>query len=518
MNIILLNPPPNDRSWYRVEHLGIAYLAAYLREKGHIVQLLDSLLEELDETGTCDAVMHRMPYVDILGITATEPQTIFSGVEIVRLLKQKGINPFVVAGGYLPTFWHEALLHKYHEIDCIVLGEGEEALNDLANALERKTTIDKIPGLALRNNGGDVILTPIRRLIPNLDTLPFPARDYLPLAYKKYHHAVISASRGCHHKCSFCQISQFYRLSSGRPYRSRSAANIADEIEILINQYDVRSIFFVDDEFITNSPKRKHILRDLINEIRKRGLKFSFSIQYRADTGAQEELLEELKDVGLSTVFIGVESGVDSVLNRFEKGINRIDIQRSLQIVKNLELNLIVGYMIYDPHTTFEELKASIEYLLTPEAPSLQDIHGMMVLKGTLEEKLLQEKNLAIERDFKINYRIPDKRVEAFADLLRHYFPIYRSAVLDIYELLFMLVNLPQEIQAEKKQIDAKLRELHLYFLKTAITELSQGKLLDEAPLLDEMKNAFASLSIETQHFVSKGKESIQDTSNPNYP
>ncbi|HOG20895.1 MAG TPA: hypothetical protein PKW37_10690, partial [Salinivirgaceae bacterium] len=61
MNILLLNPPPFDRSWYRVEHLGIAYLAAILRQAGHCVLLLDSLLEDLDIQNTVQVILERMP-------------------------------------------------------------------------------------------------------------------------------------------------------------------------------------------------------------------------------------------------------------------------------------------------------------------------------------------------------------------------------------------------------------------------------------------------------------------------
>ena len=92
-----------------------------------------------------------------------------------------------------------------------------------------------------------------RPLIGDLDQLPFPARDYLSIAYKRYHHAVVAASRGCYHRCSFCQIAQFYRQSQGSPYRTRSARNIADEVEMLVKEHGVRSIFFVDDEFITEA-------------------------------------------------------------------------------------------------------------------------------------------------------------------------------------------------------------------------------------------------------------------------
>ena len=506
MRVLLLNPPPNDRSWYRVEHLGIAYLATVLRQAGHEVQLLDSLLEDLDVKQTFQTIMARCSQIDVLGITATEPETIRSGLAIVRLLHGAGVHAHVTVGGYLPTFWSDELLRECLEVDSVVIGEGEETLRELVETLQRGGNLEGVAGLAFRNGDCEMVHTPPRPLIHNLDRLPFPARDYLSVAYQKYHHALVYSSRGCYHRCSFCQIAQFYRLSRGRPYRTRTAKNIADEIEVLVKEHGVSSIFFVDDEFITESPKRRHIIEELIAEIHKRKLNFSFSIQYRADTGSDETLLRSLKDVGLSTVFIGVESGVEDVLERFEKGISKANIQSALQLVKKIDLNLIAGYMLYTPDTTFEELKESIEYLVSPEAPVIHDPHGMNLLKGTLEEKSLRRRNLVLRRGLGLSYRPEDKKVAAFVDVLRHYFPIYQPVVRDVYEMLFLLVDLPKEILEEKRRIDLRIQDLHRHFFLSAINDLTQGK-IDEEALLIDMRIAFQSLSSESQQFRQKGRE-----------
>jgi len=516
MNILLLNPPTNDQNWYRAEHLGLAFLASVLRKEGYDVQILDSNLENLDVRQTFHTILNRAPRLDVLGITAIEPQTLLCGVEVIRLLRQEGIHPYVVAGGYLPTFWYAEVLKKYPEIDSIVIGEGEASLKDLVEAIEHNQDPHSIYGLALRNKDGEVICTPKRNLIRDLDQIPFPARDYLSVAYQKYHHALVYSSRGCYHKCSFCQISQFYRLSNGSPYRSRSAANIADEIEILVNQYGARTIFFVDDEFITKSPKRQNIIRELISEIRKRDLKFSFSIQYRADTGDCEELLSDLKKVGLTTVFIGVESGIDAVLERFEKGINKIDIQNALRIVKQLGLNKNIGYMLFNPNTTFDELKESVEYLLSPDAPTILKLIGMMVLKGTPEEKKLREQNLVMERDFKIKCSILDKKVAAFADILKLYHPIYELAAMDFYEFHFLIGDLPEDDRERMlrkiKTVELKIRNLHQIFLSKAIG-LSQNE-KDDLKWLDDFKVKFQALYAETQTILKNGHQKLMSLSN----
>ena len=501
MKILLLNPPPNDRSWYRAEHLGLAYLAAVTRHAGHTVHILDSLLENLNIEQTYQTIKRRFGSIQLFGITATEPESIKSGVEIIKLLKRDGMNVHVTAGGYLPTFWSDKLLTKYPQVDSIVMGEGEETFKHLVQTLEQQNALASIPGLAFRTQNGEIVHNPPRRLIQDLDQLPFPARDYLEIAYQKYHHALVYASRGCYHQCSFCQIAQFYRLSQGSPYRTRSAQNIADEIELLVAQYGVRSIFFVDDEFITKSKHRKRIIWELIEEIRKRKLNFSFSIQYRADTGNHEPLLRALKEVGLRTVFIGVESGVNSVLQRFDKGIRKTDIDCALQIVHDLDLSPNIGYMLYRPDTTFEELKKSVEYLLSPESPTLLKLIGMTILKGTPEEEMARKHDLVSEGDFNIHYRIIDNKVASFAYLLHLYYPIYEQVASDFYEIHFLIGDLPPSeriIFNEKiKNIRRKIRNLHQQFLAKSIQEVS-NETMDVPDWMSKLKEAYQILSKET--------------------
>ena len=512
MNILLLNPPPNDRSWYRAEHLGLAYLASVMRQTGHIVHIFDSLLENQNAEQTYQTIKNRFHDIQLLGITATEPESIVSGAKIVKRLKQDGMKMHVTAGGYLPTFWSDELLSKYSEVDTVVVGEGEETLQHLVQTLGQQGDLAAIPGLVFRRPCGEIVHNPPRSLIRDLDQLPFPARDYLAVSYQKYHHALVYGSRGCYHQCSFCQIAQFYRLSSGVPYRTRSAKNIADEIELLVTQHGVQSIFFVDDEFITESKQRRQVIEELIEEIKIRKLNFSFSIQYRADTGNHEPLLRSLKEVGLRTVFIGVESGVNSVLQRFDKGITRADIDSALKIVRDLDLSSNIGYMLYSPNTTFEELQQSVDYLMTPESPTLLKLIGMTVLKGTPEEKTARELDILSETEFDIHYRIRDRKIAAFAYLLHLYYPIYEPVTADFYELHFMMGDLlPQkreELLQKTKYVSNRIRILHQEFLMFAIRDAA-NEVMEPPDWLGNLKEEFKILNGDTQRLIEDGRATI---------
>ena len=313
---------------------------------------------------------------------------------------------------------------------------------ELANALCNSSDLKSVSGLVFRDKTGQVIHNQPRQPIKDLDEIPFPSRDYCSAKYQKYHHAVVYSGRGCYHKCSFCQIAKFYRFAGGAPYRTRSATNIADEIEVLINDHGVRSIFFVDDEFITESPKRRQVIDDLIQEIRRRKLNFSFSIQYRANTGQDEKLLRDLKSVGLTTGLCWRRIGVEKELKHFEKGINIANIKKSLRIINDLDLNNNIGYILYNPSTTFEDLKESIEFLLSPDSPSVLKMIGLDLLKGTQEEENVRKQGLMQVNGFHLSYKLLDQKVAVFAEFRRHYYPIYAPVAQDFYELHFLMGDL----------------------------------------------------------------------------
>jgi radical SAM superfamily enzyme YgiQ (UPF0313 family) len=515
VNILLLNPPPKDRSWYKAEHLGLAYLAAVMRQAGHHVFVFDALLENQNAEQTYQAISSRFNNIQLLGITAMEPEAITNSIKIIRQLRSDGMNFHVTAGGYLPTFWCDELLVKNQEIDSVVIGEGEETFRFLGETLEQKGDLTSIPGLVFRLPDGVIVHNRPRPLIRDLDQLPFPTRDYLDVTYQKYHHALVYSSRGCYHRCSFCQVAQFYRKSTGVPYRTRSAKNIADEIEMLVIEYGVRSIFFVDDEFITESKHRHQVLKELIDEIKVRNLDINFMIQYRVDTGNNEPLLRSLKEVGLRAVFVGVESGVESVLTRFSKGTTRAEIDSALEIIQDLGFISNCGYLFYTPSTTFEELEQSVEYMMTPGSPTLLKLIGMTVLKGTPEERTARELGILYETEFDLHYRIPDRRVASFAYLLHLYSPIYEPIIADLYDALFMTGDLSPQLREkifqEMKIAISQIRCLNQKFLRNAIKEAS-NEVMEPPFWLEELRSEFNGLNIFTQGLIGEGKAVLRSS------
>jgi len=268
----------------------------------------------------------------------------------------------------------------------------------------------------------------------------------------------------------------------------------------------------VDDEFITESLKRKRVIDELIEEIRRRKLEFSFSIQYRANTGSDENLLRALKDVGLRTVFIGVESGVESVLKRFDKGISKGDVDKALSIVRDLGFSANIGYMLYNPDTTYNEFKNSVFYLLSTESPTILKLIGMTILKGTPEEKQARSKGLVSCENYEIRYQITDRRIATFANLLRIYYPIYEPVSRDFYELHFMIGDLFSETRMafllRIREIEEEIKNLHQQFLSMALDEILT-ETLKEPAWIDELRIAHKILHQKTQQLLEDGRAFI---------
>jgi hypothetical protein len=172
--------------------------------------------------------------------------------------------------------------------------------------------------------------------------------------------ASVISSRGCYGTCTFCSIRAFYRLSSGPSWRARSAANVVDEIEQLVERFGIARVNFLDDEFFGAGRKGLERAWAIGEAIRKRRLNITFNIVCRPDS-LDEELLRFLKEVGLTHVSVGLESWVPRQLVLYGK---RTTVENNRRAVKTLE-RAGIDYMFFlipaDPYVTAEELIENLD-------------------------------------------------------------------------------------------------------------------------------------------------------------
>ncbi len=379
MHITLICPP-----WYYMDrtpiisnNLGLGYIAAYLSQHGHVVEIIDSLAEGNQNAhrvstkyqrvyriglGYDEIVSRIKPDTDMIAITAP----FINHAQIIRELsvkvKARYPNiPLVVGGAYpstLPEHILSPVLSPY--IDYVVIGEGEIPMLELASGVEP----EKIDGLYYQGRKGRKKITRAR-FIEDLDSIPFPARQLLPV--EKYLHTdtlgrrsrkrslEILTSRGCPFKCSFCATHPVF----GYKWRARSAENIILEIKQLIAAYGVQHINFIDDNISLDSVRMDSLLDQLIKE--------DFGITWSAVSGLRistlnEGILEKIKASGGIRINLAIESGDSKILDAMNKGLDIGKIKEIVGICGKLGLNprgyLMVGY----PGETRESFLKSMRF------------------------------------------------------------------------------------------------------------------------------------------------------------
>jgi radical SAM superfamily enzyme YgiQ (UPF0313 family) len=413
----------------------MGYLASTLRAAGHEAKILDAQALGLTDREALDrALAHPQPA--LIGLSIPFQERLRRALIFASALRQRGYRGSLVAGGHPPTFLYQAMLVNCHALDAVALGESEETLLELASRLEDGREWRDVPGIALRLEGV-VRRNPPRPMRRDLDSLPFPARDTLPVYLEKVAPGEIAAasvlrSRGCTAHCSFCDTRAFYRSMPGPAWRVRSASNVVNEIEELMDQHGVGFIRFWDDNFMGPGNPGLRAARSLATEILSRGLDVGFGLECRVDAMDEETLLL-LKEAGLKRVFLGVESGVQRALDTYDKGVTVEDNRRALSILGKLGIDATLGFIMFDPYTTFEEVSANTEFLKSTIGPwpevrrvVAQPMNVLQVYDGTpLADRLRQEDLLLDHGDpyppFH-RYRFLDSRVRVLVgivDLIR---------------------------------------------------------------------------------------------------
>lgn len=326
-----LNPP-----------LGLCYLAAALKRAGHQALVLDCEAQGLNLTSILEIIQRGKP--DLIGITATSPE-LNNAVAIAAGLKSSLATP-IVLGGVHVTIFNEQVLADHPCFDFGVVGEGEETIVELLEALPEPRRYARIQGLIYRQ-AGEIIQNPLRPLLQDLDDLPFPDRTVLPpelyfRSVPRLGHLVTAAfmsSRGCPCRCTYCAIDH---IPGWRRVRFRSAANVVDEIEYLVRELKIPHISFNDDVLTLNKPR----IYEICQEIKLRQLTFTWEGLSRADA-VDRELLRAMKDAGFVRISYGIESGNPAILKSTGKNETLEQIEAAFRLTREAGIvargSLIIG-------------------------------------------------------------------------------------------------------------------------------------------------------------------------------
>jgi len=352
--VLLINPP--SRAPNPVLPLGLAYIAAYLRENGIAVRVLDAWAEGLEDSELGRRAGEINPF--LTGVTVTSPQY-GAAVRTIRAVRSNCPDTLIAVGGPHPSALPHQTLEDNLEIDYAVVGEGEETLLRLIQAISSKVELDGIKGLAYRENGR-IKYTGFPAEALSLDSLPFPARDLFPLEryqihppYGKSKRAMtMITSRGCPYRCTYCADPIF-----GKKYRAMSPKKVVDEIAYLVEKYKVREIHHYDDDFTMNMKRT----REICEEIKTRGIKINWSCTTRVDL-VDESLLRAMKEAGCWLISYGVESADQRILDKARKGYSIQRVEESFRLTKKLGIRTVGYFMVGLPGETLETLQKTIDF------------------------------------------------------------------------------------------------------------------------------------------------------------
>ncbi len=409
MKRVLLVAPPFYRlmgSHYNGIHLGVAYIAAVLRERGHYVKIYNADYQDnlnyanqrqlFENFSTYKATLNDLSHPiwnevrdsiasfapDILGITMLTANY-KAAQNIAKISKALDPGLKIVVGGVHPTLDPEGILAQ-EEFDYVIRGEGEFSFLELVEGREDR----EIEGLSWKKDG-KAIHNESRPFIDNLDILPFPCRDsflnntnYLETGY-------IITGRGCPFSCSYCASPQIWQ----RIVRFRSISNIIEELRYLKERFNPPLIHFVDDTFNLNKQRTKEICQHIINT----GLKLNWVCEARVDN-LDKELASLMVKAGCIRVKLGVESGSDRILKMVNKGFTTETIRQGVAIIKECQLPLTIYLIVGFPGETNEDLHQTIELAKELDA----DYYSLSVLApyyGTQIWKELEESGKKMDKE-----------------------------------------------------------------------------------------------------------------------
>jgi radical SAM superfamily enzyme YgiQ (UPF0313 family) len=475
IDVVLVNPPIIDRRSIEIptryhnpfEHLGLGYIASYLRANNLRTNIIDSYINDRSIEDTVSLIEKSSPR--LVGISATH-EFLTSAVDIARCLREDGYDGVIILGGYLSTFLHDKILEQFDVFDAVARGEGEYTLLELMQKLDNRNDWGSIRGLTFRQDG-EIIINPSRDLIADLDSLPHPSRDTLPDLARMYDYSAISSSRGCPMSCSFCSIHSFYGKSAGERWRARSPENIADEVETLVKKHGVKQVAFTDDNFFGLPGKGNNRAVKIARALMSKSLGVEFSILCRVND-LDEGLLRLLRVSGLRSLFIGFESGVDRALTTFNKKVTAAQNKKAIDLVKKIGIKCFPGFIMFDPYSTLEEVRENLLFAEYAEKDTdcirIDDLLGsLQPFTGTpIRERLEKEGRIIypdsplLDMDVIPTYRIEDLRVETLRTALKNVRNSLQRPRFDELNLLRRLQSIPEKTKDEIESLAVRFNSV----------------------------------------------------------
>jgi len=384
MDILLISPPLSVEERYgnrkvgkysggHLPPLGIAYIAGFLRNSGFSTQIIDSSAYNLTDNDILQKINDFKPKV--IGLSAITP-TFNRATKLATIIKNNFPDILLVIGGHHASILPVETLQESPSFDLLVYGEGEITSLELLKSykecgfnrdalLSNEGALNNIAGIAFRKSA-KIVVTPSRMPISNLDILPYPAWDllpmdkYIPLPNQYFNKPVVHmvATRGCAFQCSFCSNNAVF----GRRLHALSPKRLTEAIKYVKSNLGAREISFWDDSMTTDNAWLMEFCRLMVEE----KMDTSWTCYSRVDT-VTKELLNLMKKAGCWNIFYGFESGNQSLLDLIDKKINLEQIRQTNRWTKEAGIEVRASFMLALPGETPEMAEETINFAICLE-------------------------------------------------------------------------------------------------------------------------------------------------------
>jgi radical SAM superfamily enzyme YgiQ (UPF0313 family) len=343
--------------------LGLAYIAASLKESGHKPVVVDALADAIGQMGPTDhphLLYQGLSTPEILDLIPTDTQAIglsymFSlgwphHQRMIAALGKRFPGIPVILGGEHPTAAYESILETCPAVTCVAFGEGDATIAEFAEFVDAKRPLENVGSIAYRESGQVRTSLP-RARVRDVDSLPWPAWELWPMhkyldpgfgyGVDRGRSMPILATRGCPYQCTFCSSPQMWTTR----YYMRKPTLVLEEIEHYMEHYGANNIDFYDLTAIV----RKDWVLQFCGEIKKRGLKFTWQLPSGTRSEVLDhEVLKALSDTGCANLTYAPESGSEVTLQKIKKRVKLERLADSMIEAKkfgiSVKCNMIIGF------------------------------------------------------------------------------------------------------------------------------------------------------------------------------
>ncbi len=363
MKVLLMMPPMLIRDNYcnmektaaNMPSLGLAFIYVSFKKAGCEVDFKDyqSSVERLEDI---------VKYIEANGFDMIGMQTYVSNInvclEVSAAIKKSLPDVKILLGGAHATIFPDSVI-SCPDVDYVCVGEGEETVQDLVQALNNNHPLSEVKGIYYKDEDGTILWTGKRDYVANLDDLPIPKYDlfdpklYFPAVHirgrKVYN---IISSRGCPYKCTFCAATEVW----GNKYRYQSVNRTISEMKYLKEKMGADALQIYDDNFCTNHKRTKELCRSMIEA----KLDLQWVCYTRADSIGDQEMLSLMKQAGCYMIVMGIENGNKRILELINKKLDLDVAHKNIRLARKVGINTLSSFMIGLPTETEQEIDNTI--------------------------------------------------------------------------------------------------------------------------------------------------------------